>query len=237
MTQQGNPKMLQMTSKQKTTLLWKKLANEKKISNYDVVAYALIKAINAKSNEKLEVARALLLKSFTPITNDNKTMNGAQPFQALTSALHRAYWSTLFEELSTDEKKLFRSMVEQLIQENWVDTTYAYILVRTDIPPVHQAVQAAHATMLMGQQVPASKHDARYQSFCLLDGGDETALREFGAKIQRMGIKAAYFWEPDANKLWDGLHRKELTAIALHPLRKSVAQRKGFLSEKKLLTM
>ena len=60
MTQQGNLKMLQMTSKQKTMLLWKKLANEKKISNYDAVAYAMIKTINAKSNEKLEVARALL---------------------------------------------------------------------------------------------------------------------------------------------------------------------------------
>ncbi len=229
--------MLQMTTKQKTTLLWKKLANEKKISNYDVVAYALIKAINAKSDEKLEVARALLLKSFTPITNDNKLINGAFAFQALTIALGNACVSTLFEELSTDEKKLFRSMALQLRLENWVDTTYAYILVRTDIPLVHQTVQAAHAAMLMGQRVPASKFDARYQSFCLLDGGDETALREFGAKIDRLGIKASYFWEPDAKKLWDGLRRKELTAIALHPLRKSVAVRKGFLSEKKLLTM
>ena len=229
--------MLQMTTKQKITLAWKKLANEKKISNYDVAAYAVIKAVLAKNDEKLEVAKALLYKSFTPITNLNKLSNKGFAFQGLTYALNAAYLSILFEELSTDEKKLSIALIAQLRRENWVDITYAYILVRTDIPLVHQAVQAAHATMLMGQQVPASQHDARYQSFCLLDGGDETALREFGTKIQRMGIKASYFWEPDANKLWDGLRRKELTAIALHPLRKSVALRKGFLSDKKLLTM
>jgi len=229
--------MLQMTTKQKTTLLWKKLANQKKIQSRDVAAYAMIKAIHAKSNDKLEVARALLYKSFTPITNANKLANGSTTFDGLEYALFRAQWSILIGELTADEQKMFRSLVEQLIKEEWIDTTYAYILVRTDIPKVHQAVQAAHATMLMGQQVPSHLHDARYQSFCLLDGGDETALREFGAKIQRMGIKAAYFWEPDANKLWNGLRRKELTAIALHPLRKSFAQRKGFLNEKKLLEM
>lgn len=229
--------MLQMTTKQKTTLLWKKLANEKKIQSRDVAAYALIKALYAKSNDKLEVAKALLYKSFTPITNSNKLANGSTTFSGLGYALYRAYWSTLMEELTPEEKEQFLSLMGKLQKEEWSDITYAYILVRTNIPKVHQAVQAAHATMLMGQQVPASKHDARYQSFCLLDGGDETALREFGAKIQRMGIKAAYFWEPDANKLWNGLHRKELTAIALHPLRKSVAQRKGLLNEKKLLEM
>lgn len=229
--------MLQMTTKQKTTLLWKKLANEKKIQSRDVAAYVLIKALYAKSNDKLEVAKALLYKSFTPITNSNKLANGSTTFGCLEYALNRAYWSTLMEELMPEEKEQFLSLMGKLQKEEWSDTTYAYILVRTDIPKVHQAVQAAHATMLMGQQVPASKHDARYQSFCLLDGGDETALREFGAKIQRLGIEAAYFWEPDANKLWNGFHRKELTAIALHPLRKSVALRKGFLSEKKLLEM
>jgi hypothetical protein len=229
--------MLQMTTKQKTTLLWKKLANEKKIKFYDVAAYALIKAIHAKSNDKLEVARALLYKSFTPITNDNKLINGAFAFQGLEWSLEQANWSELVKELDEAGKTVFESLWQALRKEQWLDTTYAYILVRTDIPPVHQAVQAAHATMLMGQQVPSHLHDAKYQSFCLLDGGDEAALREFGAKIQRMGIKAAYFWEPDANKLWNGLRRWELTAIALHPLRKSFAQRKGFLNEKKLLQM
>ena len=229
--------MLQMTTKQKTTLLWKKLANEKKIKYYDVAAYALIKAIYSKSNEKLDVARAMLLKAFTPITNTNKLDNGAQPFQGLAWSLDYANYSDLVKELDESGKALFESLWKALRKEDWVDTTYAYILVRTDIPLVHQLVQAAHATMLMGQQVPAWKHDARRQHFCVLDGGDESELREFGAKIQRLGIKAAYFWEPDAQKLWNGLPRKEVTAIALHPLRKSVAVRKGFLSEKKLLEM
>lgn len=226
-----------MTTKEKTATLWKKLANEKKIKYYDVAAYALIKAICSKSNEKLEVARGLLLKAFTPITNVNKLGNGARPFQGLEWSLNWANYSDLIKELDEAGKAEFESLWKALRKEDWTDTTYAYILVRTDIPKVHQLVQAAHATMLMGQQVPSWKHDARHQHFCVLDGGDESELREFGAKIQRLGVKAAYFWEPDAQKLWNGLPRKEVTAIALHPLRRSVAQRKGFLSEKKLLEM
>lgn len=216
---------------------WKKLANEKKIRYYDVAAYALIRAIYSKSNDKLEVARALLYKSFTPITNSNKLISGAFAFQGLKWSLNWANHSELVKELDEPAKTEFKSLWKALQKEQWLDITYAYILVRTDIPKVHQAVQAAHAAMLMGQQVPSHLHDAKYQSFCLLDGGDENALREFGRKIQKLGIKAAYFWEPDANKLWNGLRGKELTAIALHPLRKSFAQRKGFLSEKKLLEM
>ena len=226
-----------MTTKEKAAALWKKLANEKKIKYYDVAAYALIKAIYSKSNEKLEVARGLLLKAFTPITNANKLNNGARPFQSLEWSLNLLNYSELIRELDAADLPEFESLWKALRKEDWTDTTYAYILVRTDIPKVHQLVQAAHATMLMGQQVPAWKHDARNQHFCVLDGGNESELREFGAKIQRLGIKAAYFWESDAQKLWNGLPRKEVTAIALHPLRKSMTQRKGFLSEKKLLKM
>jgi hypothetical protein len=226
-----------MTTKEKTAALWKKLADEKKIAARYVAAHCIIRAMHSRSNEKLEVARALLLRAFTPITNANRLANGATPFDSLKAALYAAASSPLARQLDDADADAFASLCQVLRKEDWADPTYAYILVRSDLPKVHQLVQAAHATMVMGQQVPRHEHDARRQHFCVLDGGNESELRETGNAIQSLGLKAGYFWEPDAQKLWGGLPRKELTAIALHPMRKSVAERKRFLSGKKLLEM
>lgn len=224
-----------MTTKEKTAALWKKLANEKNIKYYDVAAYALIRAINSKSNEKLEVARALLLKAFTPITNENKLNNGAVPFQRLQWSLNWANWSVLLEELSPEEKKTFLSLVEQLRKEEWSDPEFCYILTRTDLPKVHQLVQTAHVTLQAGHFLGKKNYDVRNLHFCVLDGGTENDLRE-ALRAKNLGL-AFCFTEPDADKLWGGNPRGELTAIALHPMRRSAAQRKGIFSEKKLLEM
>lgn len=226
-----------MTDMTKINTLWKTLAAKKHITKYDIIAMALIKALNAKSNDKLGVAKGLLLKAFTPITNKNRLYNGAEPFESVIRELYynRPVISILFSALNDDEKQPFIDLMKTLSKETWVDNTYAYILVRSDIPPIHQLVQAAHTTMLLGQR---TKHDANKLHFCILDGGSEEDLKNFGSKIlYRNNIKFVTFWEPDANKLWNGLQRKEITGLACYPMRKSYADKRRLFTDKKLLSI
>lgn len=208
--------------------IWKQLANERKIQNYDVAAYCIIKAIFAKSNEKYEVARALLLKSFTPITNENKLNNGHAEWGGLEQALMWSFRSKLFLELDETSQKTFADLQKLLINEDWQDKTYAYILVRQDLPKIQQVVQAAHVTMVLGQQVSKSKADARKQHFCILALQDNKDLLMELAKANRFKLPIARFYESDIG---------QYTALAYHPMRKSQAQRKRLLESRKLLTI
>lgn len=225
----------QYIAKHKINELWESLANSKKASSQDMAAYTITKAIFSKSNEKLEVAKALLLRAFTPITNKNKLRNGDHPFQGLIGAINLAYWSVLHEKLDEAHKATFKELVKQLCKEKWEDSTYCYILTRTDIPAIHQLVQTAHATMLAGQRYPS--FDAKNLHFCILKGGNETELRATGNKLTSAGVDFATFWEPDAKVLWGGLNRKEITSLACKPMRKSFAQRKKLFDGSELLTI
>jgi len=210
------------------TAAWKQLANKKSIQNYDVAAYCIIKAIFAKSNEKLEVAKALLLKSFSPIAKESKLNNGHTEWQALASAMVWIFRSSLYSELTEDEKVQFDDLTKKLLKEEWQDKTYAYILVRKDLPPIQQVVQAAHVAMVLGQQVPKHKADARKQHFCVLALEDNEDLLKEMAKATRLKIPFARFFESDIN---------QYTAMAYYPMRKSYAQRKRLFDGRNLLTI
>jgi hypothetical protein len=208
--------------------IWKQLANQRKIQNYDVAAYCIVKAIFAKSNEKYEVAKALLLKSFTPITNDNKLNNGHAEWGGLEQALIWASRSKLYIELDKDSQKIFASLQNSLVREEWQDKTYAYILVRQDLPKIQQVVQAAHVAMVLGQQVPKFEADARKQHFCILALDDNKDLLKELARANRKKLPIARFFESDIG---------QYTALAYHPMRKSFAQRKKLFESRKLLTI
>ena len=208
--------------------IWKQLANQRKIQNYDVAAYCIVKAIFAKSNEKYEVAKALLLKSFTPITNDNKLNNGQYEFRNLVLALISSFRSKLYLELDEESQKIFASLQNSLVREEWQDKTYAYILVRQDLPPIQQVVQAAHVAMVLGQQVSKHKADAKKQHFCVLALENYQDLLNEISKAKISKIPFAYFFESDIG---------QFTAMAYHPMRKSYAQRKKLFTGKSLLTL
>lgn len=216
---------------------WNTLAQNKRIHDYDMAAYMITKAMFSKSNEKLEVAKALLLRAFSPITNYNKLHNGCSPFDGLRQAVNGASWSTIVSLLDTRQCAEFKELTRLLCspKESWKDPHICYIITRTDIPSIHQLVQTAHATMVAGQRYPGL--DARNLHFCILAGGTEDQLRETGKELTRRNIDYATFWEPDASALWGGLPRKEITSIACKPMRRSEATRKKIFEGKSLLTI
>jgi hypothetical protein len=210
------------------TTTWKNLANLKQIQNYDVAAYCIAKAIFAKSNEKLEVAKALLFRSFSPITKESKLNGGNKPFQSLLDALAWNNRSVIYNELDEVSKLAFNEITRKLLKEEWQDKTYAYILVRQDLPPIQQVVQAAHVAMVLGQQVSKHKADAKKQHFCVLALENYQDLLNEISKAKISKIPFAYFFESDIG---------QFTAMAYHPMRKSYAQRKKLFTGKSLLTL
>ena len=225
-----------MTKKETIVAEWKRLANSKMIQPYDVAAYAIIKALYSKSNDKVGVARGLLLKSFTPITNQIKLDNNdSDPFQSLNVAVYEAHRkSTLVKEL---DKEQYAGYVDGGVagrKEKFSDPVFCYILARTDIPKVHQLVQTSHVTMEVGHYLGKKNYKIKNLHFCVLDGGNAKDIQE---ALKTIKIQALSFFEPDAEKLWGGNQKGEFTSAALLPVRRSVALRKGFLREKKLLEM
>lgn len=86
-----------------------------------------------------------------------------------------------------------------------------YLIVREDLPPGQQAVQAAHALRLFVALHPEIDR-AWYEesnTLALLGLPNEVALGVIVEKAQRLGVPVACFREPDRNN--------ELTAIALGP--------------------
>ena len=86
-----------------------------------------------------------------------------------------------------------------------------YVVVRADLPPGDQAVQAIHATTEFGFQhgllTQEWHRDSNY--LALLSVPDERALEELKQRAYIRGIPHTCFREPDLNN--------SLTAIALEP--------------------
>ena len=210
-----------------TAQLWKTLTLKKIIQSADIAALMIIKAVRSKSNEKLDVAKGLLLKSFTPITNQSRLNRGEKSFQALERATQSSVWSELLSTLTEEEKTSFRYLATTLSKEKWEDNTYVYIFVRKDLEKVQQLVQAAHVTMVLGQDVGIKDHDASRQHFCVLGVGDLAALNDVHDFLVNKKIAHKYFKEPDIGN--------QMTAIATVPLRKSFTVRKRLFSNYALL--
>jgi hypothetical protein len=66
------------------------LANNKDVSRADVYTRCIIKAIRAKSEDKVGVAIALLKKAFTKPTNPTKVANGALQYWGINHARYEA---------------------------------------------------------------------------------------------------------------------------------------------------
>lgn len=95
-------------------------------------------------------------------------------------------------------------------------TDKLYLVVRADLSPGQQAVQAAHALRafvsehenLEREWFTASNHLA------ILSTRDELSLVEIAKKAAKRGLKVSRFHEPDRDN--------ELTAIALEPRAKKI---------------
>ncbi len=122
--------------------LYKELARNKQVTVNDTISYALIRAINAKSENKVELARYFIARAFI------KTKNWAR--------FCREYVSQLKWTKSVFGQKIEDDLVKQLIElcskvtQEYISRKYCYIFVRQDISTEYQMVQAAHAAMVAG---------------------------------------------------------------------------------------
>jgi hypothetical protein len=207
---------------------WKTLANEKRARYYDVAAYMIAKALYSKSNEKLEVAKALLLKAYTPITNKTKLYGGQEEWNGLKGSIDYSMWSQIYNILPEDKQDEFTNLVLLLRKEDWNDKTYMYGFVRTDICKVQQAIQLAHVTMVLGQKFGKKIADSRNQHFCIFGLRDENHLKDIANRLAENNIDHVAFYESDI---------KSHTALATVPLRKSYALRKNLFSQEKMLVI
>jgi hypothetical protein len=87
---------------------------------------------------------------------------------------------------------------------------YCYALTRADLPPVHQAVQAAHACIEAARTGLIPSH-IPHPHLIVCAVADEAALRAWVERLDRRGIRHAAFREPD--------REGELTALCTGPVR------------------
>jgi hypothetical protein len=75
-------------------------------------------------------------------------------------------------------------------------TIYSYILVRKDLNPSVQTVQASHAAMEMGFRREPSEDPVH---LVVLGVQDQVELQYYGGELSRNGIPFEMFNEPDYN--------------------------------------
>lgn len=159
--------------------LYKTLARP---SATDMVNLCVLKALTAKSNsDRVVIARALLARAFTPITNKNKLANGCQPYDGLKTAIGWCRWNTtnpdlvlIFGAKATflfdtpnefdDYVKLLNDLKEVHTQD--LHRHYCYVFVDMEsVSPEQAMVQAAHATMVVGANMSKryDPHKVYYQ--------------------------------------------------------------------------
>lgn len=83
-----------------------------------------------------------------------------------------------------------------------------YILVREDIPPKHQAVQACHAGISAGREL--IPRDEQHPNLVVLTVPDEAALMRWCERLDHAQVGYRYFREADM--------ADQVTAVATEPL-------------------
>jgi peptidyl-tRNA hydrolase len=86
-----------------------------------------------------------------------------------------------------------------------------YLVVRADLPPGQQAVQACHALREFVEDHPDTDRSWFHESntLVLLSAPDERAITRLGMKAVRAGVPCSEFREPDLDNA--------VTAIAVAP--------------------
>jgi len=84
-----------------------------------------------------------------------------------------------------------------------------YILLRADLAPTDQIIQAAHAVMEMAWMYPRAEGLVH---ICLLEVRDDDAIQRASMRLRQAGIRVYAFTEPSAHIVGD------YTALATEPL-------------------
>jgi hypothetical protein len=195
--------------------IWKSLHNN--VNATDVINYCIIKAMAAKTENKLELIKIFLSKAFTPIRNPVRLANGATPYQVIAinlyslkrsitwqyGAKHNIFGVNVQEFFDTmDELEMYKELVLALstLDLSKLDRHYCYIFVDNEtVTPEQAMVQAAHATMVVGKELKA--HHNPYEIFFqIVQRPNNVTAHELGLKHSKFDFH--HFVEPDlGNKI------------------------------------
>jgi hypothetical protein len=210
---------------------WRLVANRKEIKPEHAAHYCLLKALSAKSNNKVEIAQALLRRAFTPVTNKNELANGRFQYDTLGRTLRHCGSQHGFfgfdKSIFLDDEEgvaAYDNLLNELQKLNFAKTEpeYVFIFVRQDISNEQQAVQAAHATYKAGAIFKPENPDETY--FVLIGVPDEAGLHVVKEEVESKGFSTVVFNEPDLSNTD--------TALATEPMK---AYQKRFLKHHRKL--
>ena len=220
---------------------WKQHANQRQTTARDHLIYAIFRAIAAKGENKIEIAKYFIWKSFSP----NRRDGSQHPYRVVKDAAEttkatirnpETFWHkpTVVKNTSflsqpimdyfetQEEHDTFFSILDSLAPYDF-DRHYTYIFVRQDISPEYQLVQAAHAAMVAGRNMP--KHHSPHKTYFAVCGvPNQQELTRIGKICRENNFTVDTFYEPDINGF---------TASATHPIHWS---QRGPLRDYPLLT-
>lgn len=213
--------------------IFKELARAKQATAADHLEYFILKAITAKSNvDKVQIASDMIKEAFLPTTNKNKLDNGQHPNLGLIKAMFEAFiYPTTMKELEgktfatrplldciENDMELwqYRNIISTIRskvteEKEFIDHDYLFFFVRNDIDPGYQAVQAAHAALLLGKELDG--YDLNKLNFVVCGASKLDLERNIPERIRNGFEKPPQyvgFYEPD-------LHG-EITCIGTHPI-------------------
>jgi len=230
---------------------FRKIAQAKDLMSLDIVQYAILRAMRAKTpqttEDRVKIASTFIRRHFRSVKNKRMLDNGVDPERAVRRATELAKQSQFILRYHQDEFFGFDASQEKAQRDIILDTNiavalyeqykipadlytrhYVYIFVRQDMTPEYQLVQAAHAAARMGQRtgsngIDQGKFDELY--FSVIGVPDLPALARALEDFKQRGIKTYPFIEPDIGNV--------MTAFASDPVWS--ADRKGLLSYKRLV--
>jgi hypothetical protein len=233
--------------KQDFVTLWKNLATNKQNTRVHHVQYCILRAMAAKSEDKIEIARHFIRKAFAPVTKTTKLANGRTPFDILatwqtnasTHSINNVWnaeakkWEQLLtyrnvlgvpanELLDEEELKLYGNILQEVCSPGRLVRRYSYFFTRQDIFEEYQLVQTAHAALELGSKLTEDQVKDLHFTCCGVD--DLEALENAERVLESMGVPFIVFREPDIGN--------QKTAIGVYPLEE---HKRGLLRNYRLL--
>lgn len=212
-------------NKEQIESAWKALASENKNSSRHHAQYCILRAMIAKGDDKVAIAKHLLRKAFPPVTKASKLANGRTPFDTLEFQIRRLTWhqkdTPLGLELTEEENELYASIIKALNTGRMV-RRYSYFFTRQDIFEEYQLVQTAHAALELGSKL--SEEQVKDLHFTCCGVADLEELEAVERVLQSMKVEYIVFREPDIGN--------QKTAIGVYPIEE---HKRGLLRNYKLL--
>jgi hypothetical protein len=214
--------------KQDFVTLWKKLADLKCNGAISHLQLCVLRAMASKSDDKVEIARHLIRKAFSPVTKSSKLVNGRVPFDTVQTIIRQIQrWPKILGEpiadvLTDEEQVQYKNILSALQDRSKLVRRYSYFFTRQDVFEEYQLVQTAHAALELGARLTTDQVKDLHFTCCGVPNLEE--LEAVERVLDSMKIEYVVFREPDIGN--------QKTAIGVFPIEE---QKRGLLRNYNLL--